>query len=167
MEVLLGKFDAIKRCNFKFTCTACDYYDSTLRFEDGSQFKSDQVYVCDGAFSKLRSALLKRHPGIITQEHYAHQYREILIPPLKSGNYALDPNWLHIWPRKDFMLIALPNRVSYWVTRIFTAFRMVPLQLLSFTKTTARIYYNSFMNTFLPCLAPRIHCLLIRTCAHN
>lgn len=112
MEVLLERVDAIKHCKINFSRAASDYYDSTLHFDDGSHSSCDKVYVCDGAFSKLRSVLLKRHPGVMTQEHYAHQYREILIPALKGGDYALDPNWLHIWPRKDFMLIALPNRVN-------------------------------------------------------
>jgi len=31
------------------------------------------------------------------------------MPP-KDGGFAMHPNALHIWPRGNFMLIALPNR---------------------------------------------------------
>jgi kynurenine 3-monooxygenase len=47
-----------------------------------------------------------------------HGYKELVIPPAANGDYAMDPhNALHIWPRGDFMMIALPNPdKSYTVT---------------------------------------------------
>ncbi len=37
-----------------------------------------------------------------------HSYKELTIES-KNGDYQLDPNSLHIWPRRDMMMIALPN----------------------------------------------------------
>jgi hypothetical protein len=47
-------------------------------------------------------------------ENVAHSYKELEIPPINDSNkqpaYALaDHNGLHTWPRKQFMLIPLPN----------------------------------------------------------
>lgn len=98
-------------CEIVFNKQAIDFADDFVSFSDSSQVKADLVLACDGAFSKLRAGLLKRHPGRLIQEHFAHQYRELNIPATAAGRYALDPNWLHIWPRDDFMLIALPNQV--------------------------------------------------------
>lgn len=41
------------------------------------------------------------------------------MPPSSSGSWALDPNHLHIWPRHDFMLIALPNRDGSFTCTLF------------------------------------------------
>lgn len=39
-----------------------------------------------------------------------HGYKELTIPASVAGDFALPtPNALHIWPRKQFMMIALPN----------------------------------------------------------
>lgn len=38
--------------------------------------------------------------------------------PTRPDGYAMDRNHLHIWPRHNFMLIGLPNKVSQrlWMT---------------------------------------------------
>jgi kynurenine 3-monooxygenase len=54
------------------------------------------------------------------EELLDHGYKEFTIPPV-DGGYALDPEALHIWPRGDFMLIALPN-----MDRSFTATLFLP-----------------------------------------
>src|ERR1700761_9605266 len=49
------------------------------------------------------------------QEYIPHDYIELHIPAKVGNNgsteFALDPNYLHIWPRHSFMFIALPNKV--------------------------------------------------------
>lgn len=114
-EILLKRVEEVG-CEIEFNKQAVDFVDGSLIFSDDSAptaaAAADLVLACDGAFSKLRTALLKRQPGRLIQEHFSHQYRELSIPATAAGKYALDPNWLHIWPRDDFMLIALPNQVS-------------------------------------------------------
>jgi kynurenine 3-monooxygenase len=43
-----------------------------------------------------------------SQSYIDHGYVELSIPSL-NGEYQMDPNHLHIWPRQSFMMIALPN----------------------------------------------------------
>jgi kynurenine 3-monooxygenase len=45
------------------------------------------------------------------QEYIDHGYVELSMPA-RDGEYQMDPGHLHIWPRKAFMMIALPNMVS-------------------------------------------------------
>jgi kynurenine 3-monooxygenase len=47
------------------------------------------------------------------QQYIDHAWREVTIPPTKTGDYAMDPNHLHIWPRHEFMMIALPNKARF------------------------------------------------------
>ena len=44
-----------------------------------------------------------------SQHFIEHGYKELLIPANEDGTHKLEKNALHIWPRGNFMLIALPN----------------------------------------------------------
>lgn len=55
-------------------------------------------------------------PRFEYQQHYiSHAYKELAMPA-QNGMHALDKNALHIWPRKDFMMIALPNPGNFTCT---------------------------------------------------
>ena len=73
--------------------------------------KADLVVGADGAYSTMRKEVMRRTRMNYSQEYIEHGYMELTIPATKNGDYAMDPNHLHIWPRKTFMLIALPNLV--------------------------------------------------------
>ncbi|MFC7548841.1 FAD-dependent oxidoreductase [Plantactinospora sp. GCM10030261] len=62
----------------------------------------------DGAGSAVRGQLLGY--GALTEslDFLDYGYKELTIPPI-GGDYALDPEALHIWPRGTSMMIALPN----------------------------------------------------------
>ncbi|MFD0853295.1 FAD-dependent oxidoreductase, partial [Actinomadura adrarensis] len=67
--------------------------------------RADVVLAGDGAYSAIRNSL----DGIdAVQDFLDHRYKELTIPP-RDGDFALDPDALHIWPRGDSMMIALPN----------------------------------------------------------
>ncbi|MEO7984135.1 MAG: FAD-dependent monooxygenase, partial [Bacteroidota bacterium] len=48
--------------------------------------------------------------------------KELTIPPTAEGNFAMEVNALHIWPRKDYMLIALPNLDKTFTCTLFFPF---------------------------------------------
>ena len=63
----------------------------------------------DGAGSIVRQELLKKVGTENKVEWLDHSYKELTIPPTEQGEFRIDAKALHIWPRSDFMLIALPN----------------------------------------------------------
>ena len=67
------------------------------------------VIGCDGSASPLRKAIIEKSKADYVNKPLGHGYKELVIPPSKSGEFLLEPNALHIWPRGEFMLIALPN----------------------------------------------------------
>src|ERR1043166_10274969 len=68
------------------------------------------IFGADGAFSATRLQHQLQHDKFDYQQHYIDcGYKELTIPPTKDGNFSMHINALHIWPRKDYMLIALPN----------------------------------------------------------
>ncbi|MEX2496332.1 MAG: NAD(P)/FAD-dependent oxidoreductase [Woeseia sp.] len=67
------------------------------------------VIAADGAGSAIRRSLQQGSAIEVTESLLPHGYKELSIPPAADGRPQLDPQALHIWPRGQFMLIALPN----------------------------------------------------------
>ncbi|MES1910104.1 MAG: hypothetical protein MHM6MM_002761 [Cercozoa sp. M6MM] len=78
----------------------------------GEQVVMPALYVigADGAFSTVRPMLKFCGARPHMQERFVrHGYKELCMLPNEDGTHKMSPNYLHIWPRHDFMLIALPN----------------------------------------------------------
>ena len=50
-------------------------------------------------------------------------YKELNIPANEDGSHKLDNSSLHIWPRGNFMLIALPNLDGSFTCTLFMPFK--------------------------------------------
>jgi len=83
---------------------------------------SDILIGSDGSFSALRNAFQSQLRFNFYQKFISHGYKELHIPPTPSGEFALDPQALHIWPRGKFMLIALPNLDKSFTCTLFLPF---------------------------------------------
>ena len=85
--------------------------------------QGDAVIGVDGAFSAVRQSMHKRITGFAYNESYlAHGYKELTIPPASNGSWQMEKNALHIWPRKSFMMIALPNPDGSFTCTLFWQF---------------------------------------------
>ena len=83
----------------------------------------DAVIGVDGAFSAVRQSMQKQISGFAYDESYlAHGYKELTIPPRADGLWQMEKNALHIWPRKSFMMIALPNPDGSFTCTLFWEF---------------------------------------------
>jgi kynurenine 3-monooxygenase len=88
-----------------------------------------RIYGCDGAGSLLREAIAAKHSSKPRVDFLDHGYKELAIPPSARGSFQLEPNALHIWPRRSerddansaFMLIALPNPDFSFTATLFLA----------------------------------------------
>jgi kynurenine 3-monooxygenase len=56
------------------------------------------------------------------ESYLAHGYKELTIPPTPDGSWQMEKNALHIWPRKSFMMIALPNPDGSFTCTLFWEF---------------------------------------------
>jgi kynurenine 3-monooxygenase len=82
---------------------------------------ADIVLAADGAYSAARRAVTFRPGFTFSQDYLEHGYKELTIPAA-HGEFALDPDALHIWPRGTSMMIALPNLDrSFTCTLFWTA----------------------------------------------
>ncbi|NDI99397.1 FAD-dependent monooxygenase [Flavobacterium sp. LaA7.5] len=79
----------------------------------------DMVFGADGAFSRVRHRMQRQSMFNYSQEFLSLGYKELNIPPNEDGTHKLDKNSLHIWPRNNFMLIALPNLDGSFTCTLF------------------------------------------------
>lgn len=82
----------------------------------------DLIVGCDGAFSAVRREVLKKNGFNYSQTYIEHGYLELVIPPGEDGKFLMPENFLHIWPRGKFMMIALPNQDRTWTVTLFMPF---------------------------------------------
>lgn len=79
----------------------------------------------DGAFSAVRTAMTRLDRFSFSQEYLEHAYKELTIPAAATpgagpaGEHLLEKHALHIWPRRSYMLIALPNLDGSFTCTLF------------------------------------------------
>ncbi len=90
--------------------------------DERRSFKVDLLIAADGASSSLRAAMEKM-PGFESRTQWLdHGYKELEIPPGPNGEFLIERNALHIWPRHDYMMIALPNPNATFTCTLFAPY---------------------------------------------
>jgi len=84
--------------------------------------KYDMVFGADGAFSRIRHRMQRQSMFNYSQEFLNIGYKELNIPANPDGSHKLDKNSFHIWPRGEYMLIALPNLDGSFTCTLFMPF---------------------------------------------
>lgn len=79
----------------------------------------------DGSASAIRAAYYNKSRQLrfsFSQSYLDHGYKELHIPPSSDGNFLLQKDALHIWPRGEYMMIALPNFDGSFTVTMFHPF---------------------------------------------
>jgi kynurenine 3-monooxygenase len=108
--------------HFSHQLVDVDLNTATAGFMHGEEIKtveSDFLVGADGAFSEVRNELIKKPWSNYSQYYIDYAYKEFSIPANEDGSHQIEKNALHIWPRKDFMLIALPNPDGSFTLTLF------------------------------------------------
>jgi kynurenine 3-monooxygenase len=125
------------RVHFNHLCTDVDLDSGTAQLLNSSASQplnsstpqpvvssGDAVIGVDGAFSAVRQSMQKQLAEFDYDESYlAHGYKELTIPPAADGSWRMEKEALHIWPRKSFMMIALPNPDGSFTCTLFWEFK--------------------------------------------
>jgi kynurenine 3-monooxygenase len=159
------------RVHFNHRCTEIDLEQAIAHFEISSvraavsaatpqkivRAHGDAVIGVDGAFSTVRLSMQRKIPGFTYDESYlAHGYKELTIPPRADGSWQMEKNALHIWPRKSFMMIALPNPDGSFTCTLFWEFEGPR----SFATTTTDDSIRRFFEEEFPDAVPLMPALL-------
>lgn len=68
-----------------------------------------RLFGVDGAYSAVRGAMQRTDRFNYSQQYLDYGYKELTIAAAPDGEWALEKHALHIWPRGQYMMIALPN----------------------------------------------------------
>lgn len=112
---------------FQQRCTGVDLKTGVLHLHDeqtGGErtVESEVVIGCDGSASAIRNEMLKLNRFNFSQQYLDYGYKELTIPAGPNGTHVIDRNALHIWPRGNYMLIALPNVDGTFACILFLPF---------------------------------------------
>ncbi|WP_339754898.1 NAD(P)/FAD-dependent oxidoreductase [uncultured Winogradskyella sp.] len=115
--------------HFNKKCKSVDFEKTTALFKDyhtKEEFieDADCIIATDGAGSALRRSyyLERKFLFSFSQDYLTHGYKELSILPTETGDYKTYKNALHIWPRGDFMVIALPNLDGSFTVTLFLSY---------------------------------------------
>jgi kynurenine 3-monooxygenase len=129
--LLLDEAEALENVTIEFQkrCTDVDFDNKKASFEDAisrAEFtvSADLIFGTDGAGSALRKSYFKERKFLFSfsQNYLTHGYKELTIQPDEKGDFKTYKNALHIWPRGDFMIIALPNLNGSFTVTLFLSY---------------------------------------------
>ncbi len=111
---------------FEQKCSKVDVQKNRAYFQlpDGSEkvLDADLLFGADGAFSALRHSYTQMDRVNCDHFYLEYGYKELNIPPGTKEKWLMEKNALHIWPRGNFMLIALPNTDGTFTCTLFMPF---------------------------------------------
>ena len=129
--LLIDEAEALENVSFEFhqKCDAIDFENNIARFKNSKNgtaldCEANRIFGTDGAGSILRKSYLSKRKFLFSfsQNFLTHGYKELTIPAKKGGGYKTEKNALHIWPRGDYMIIALPNLDGSFTVTLFLAY---------------------------------------------
>src|SRR5579862_7283847 len=143
------------RILFQQRCTGVDLRTGTLDIWDEEREKArtaeaNIVIGCDGSASAIRAEMLKLNRFNFSQQYLDYGYKELTIPAAPGGLHAMDSNALHIWPRGNYMLIALPNIDGTFACILFLPF----VGADSFEGLTTNALVQEFFQSRFPDVVP-------------
>ena len=158
-KLLLNAADAVGNVEIHFGhgVTGYDRAANKARVMDidaGNDYEIDAqpVIAADGAGSVIRNALETDNVFGATEDLLEHGYKELAIPAGPDGAFQLEPDALHIWPRGEFMMIALPNPGGDFTLTLF----MPNKGDVSFASLQTEDAAAKFMNEQFPDAVPLI-----------
>ncbi|CAN5413795.1 NAD(P)/FAD-dependent oxidoreductase [soil metagenome] len=110
------------------------------------EYEFDHVFGADGAFSRVRHKMQRQSRFNYSQEFIDVGYKELTIPANKDGSHKLDNSSFHIWPRGEFMLIAMPNLNGSFTCTLFLPFEGE----ISFENIKTEAQAGNFFSTWFP-----------------
>lgn len=141
--------------HFQQRCTGINFKTRALQLQDeqtGEErtIEAGVVIGCDGSASAIRGDMSKQNRFNFSQEYLDYGYKELTVPADPDGKHVLETNALHIWPRGNFMLIALPN-----VDGTFACILFLPFEgSNSFAQMASRTNVMEFFRSQFPDAVP-------------
>ncbi|MEM9885191.1 MAG: NAD(P)/FAD-dependent oxidoreductase [Bacteroidota bacterium] len=114
---LLEEADRSEQVHFEFEAKVIeiDLKNARIEYEVKGEIREDQATIIigtDGVGSVVRRSMMAQTTQLLfnySQDFLRHGYKELSISPTAKGDWKIEKEALHIWPRGSYMIIALPN----------------------------------------------------------
>ena len=141
--------------HFNRRCTGYDWKTGAIRLRDEETGKetaleAEVVIGCDGSASSIRAEMLRMNRFNFSQQYLDYGYKELTISAGPQGENLLETHALHIWPRGNHMLIALPNIDGTFACILFLPFEGAD----SFADLTTPAQVDQFFESRFPDAVP-------------
>ena len=153
----LEKYDNVD-LYFNTKVTHVKIKEASIEYLSDGKKKSDQgtiVVGTDGAGSVVRRSMMGHTTELLfnySQDFLRHGYKELSIDPTEDGRWKIEKEALHIWPRQEFMIIALPNLDGSFTLTMFHPFNTE----VGFNQLDTEEKLSDFFNEYYPTLLPYI-----------
>ncbi|MBA3986648.1 MAG: FAD-dependent monooxygenase [Flavobacteriales bacterium] len=114
---------------FNHSCLDVDLENAKASFFDEDNkteitLQAEIVIGADGAGSVVRKSMFLHRKFLFSfsQNFLTHGYKELSFPPTEDGGFATEKGALHIWPRGENMVIALPNLDGSFTVTLFLSY---------------------------------------------
>lgn len=149
-KILVARAEETGLVNFHFNHRASDvdHEENIVTFIDEStdeavKVKARRIIGTDGGGSAIRKSMMELDGYQCSTAPLEYGYKELAIPPGPGGSFLIEKEALHIWPRGEFMQIALPNFDGSFTVTLFLPFKGEK----SFEKLTDEKSVLEFFNT--------------------
>ena len=159
--ILLDAADKYDNIDIKFDAAVVDTDLEAAKIkyvdhEGNTHFDEGAIVIgTDGAGSAIRRSMMKYTAQLLfnySQDFLRHGYKELSILPTDDGGWKIEKEVLHIWPRGDFMIIALPNLDGSFTLTMFHPYGTE----IGFDHLDTKEKITSFFETYYPTLLPHI-----------
>lgn len=142
---------------FNHKCELIDWQTNAITFEiqdaETRVLNSELIFGADGAYSAARLQHQLQHDRFQYSQYYIDfGYKELNIPANKDGSFQMQKNALHIWPRGNYMLIALPNIDGSFTCTLFFPFDGEPSFASLNTKEKVKAFFEKTFTDAVPIL---------------
>ena len=140
---------------FNHKCEFIDWQTNAISFElpDSNRETSNfqLLFGADGAYSAARLQHHLQHDRFQYSQYYIDfGYKELNIPAGEGGDFRIEKNALHIWPRGNYMLIALPNIDGSFTCTLFFPFDGEPSFSSLNTKEKVKTFFEKTFTDAVP-----------------
>lgn len=141
-KLLLNEIDKLSNVKtvFNHECLSVDFDNTSATFREFNTkekkvLKADIIIGTDGAGSAVRASMIHDPSFLFNISHQwlSHGYKELEILADANNDYKIYKNALHIWPRGEYMLIALPNLDGSFTVTLFLPHKGKPYSFKTLT----------------------------------
>jgi len=148
------------KLHFESNSSKINLEEASATFEDKETGKTWEekgavVIGTDGAGSIVRRSMMANTTKLLfnySQDFLRHGYKELSIHPGENGDWKIEKNALHIFPRGQFMIIALPNLDGSFTLTMFHPYEGE----IGFNNLDTKEKVKAFFEKYFPDLLPYI-----------